>query len=92
MDATLLNLIGSIVIGILVAWAAGTVMKNVAEQGIVLDIILGVGAALFGGALLNVLAGRSAMPGLDVESLIFAFAAAVIALGVLRFLRKPLPA
>lgn len=92
MDGALLNLIAALMIGGLTGWAANRVMKTVAEEGLVLDLILGIGGGLFGGAVLNLLAGRGLDPGFNVASLVISFAGAALALGVLRFVRKPLAA
>lgn len=92
MDGALLNMIASMVVGVLTGWAASRVMKTVAEQGIVLDLMLGFGGGLFGGVVLNLLAGRGMNPGFNVPSLLISFAGAALALGILRFVRKPLAA
>jgi uncharacterized membrane protein YeaQ/YmgE (transglycosylase-associated protein family) len=92
MDGALLNIIASIIIGGLTGWAAKRVMRTVAEEGWALDLILGIGGGLFGGAVLNLLAGRGLDPGFNVASLVISFGGAALALGVLRFVRKPLAA
>lgn len=82
-----LGIIGWIIIGGLAGWAASKFMGTDAQQGIFLNIVVGVVGGLLGGFLLKLL-------GVDVEGggLIFSFLTCVlgaaILLGVLRAVRK----
>lgn len=84
MDASLITFILLPVIGGFTGWAANRVMKSVAEEGMVLDLILGIGSALLGGWIPTVIGGSGVTL---LESLIFGFAFAALVLGVLRFVR-----
>jgi uncharacterized membrane protein YeaQ/YmgE (transglycosylase-associated protein family) len=88
----LINLVLWIAIGVFVGWAAATrVMKTVTEQQIIPDLMLAGFFAPFVAGVVNLIAGRST-DSLDFVSLFIAFAGAALAVGVLRFLRKPLTA
>jgi uncharacterized membrane protein YeaQ/YmgE (transglycosylase-associated protein family) len=65
-------------------------MRTVFEQGIIPDLMFGVGIALFSGTVYNVSFAQGAPGTFQFVSLVFAFAGATFALGVLRMLRKPL--
>lgn len=78
-------------IGIGVAWAASNrVMRTVFEQGIIPDVMFGGFFAVFSAVVYGNLSGRAMPNTLDLLSLVVAFAGAAFALGVLRFVRKPL--
>ncbi|MCH5642365.1 MULTISPECIES: GlsB/YeaQ/YmgE family stress response membrane protein [unclassified Gordonia (in: high G+C Gram-positive bacteria)] len=63
-----LGIIGWIIIGGLAGWIASKIMKTDAQQGILLNIVVGVVGGLLGGFLLNLF-------GVDVKGggLIFSF-------------------
>ena len=52
-----MNFIIWIVIGGLIGWAASIVMKTDAQQGVVLNVVVGIVGALVGGWLLSPLFG-----------------------------------
>ena len=85
MDTGLILFILLPVVGGFTGWAASRVMRPVAEQGIILDMILGIGGAFIGGWVPTVVASAT-----FVEALVFGFAFAALVLGILHFVRKPL--
>ena len=87
MDTGLILFILLPVIGGFVGWAASRVMRPVAEEGTVLDVILGIAGAFIGGWVPTV-----AVNATFVEALVFGFAFAALVLGTLRFVRKPVTA
>lgn len=84
-----MGIIAWLVIGGLAGWLAGLVMKTNAQQGLILDIVVGIVGAFIGGAVLGALgvAGAS-MTGFNLPSLFTAFVGAVILLGLLRLIRR----
>ncbi len=52
-----MNLIIWLVVGGLIGWVASLVMKTDAQQGIVLNVVVGIAGALLGGWLLSPLVG-----------------------------------
>ena len=79
-----MNIILWIVLGALAGWIASLVMKTDAEQGALMNIILGIVGAFVGGLLLNMF-GASGVNGFNIYSVLVATlgAVAVIWLGKL---------
>lgn len=75
--------IGWIVIGGLAGWIGSKIMKTDAQQGIILNIVVGVVGALLGGFLLGAV-------GFDVEGggVVFSFVTALIGACLLLFVLK----
>jgi uncharacterized membrane protein YeaQ/YmgE (transglycosylase-associated protein family) len=79
-----------LVIGGLVGWLASVVMKTDAQQGIVLNIIVGIVGALLGGWLLSPLFGTATINQGDfsLSGLLVSFLGAVILLAVVNLIRR----
>lgn len=75
--------IGWIIIGGLAGWIGSKIMKTDAQQGIILNIVVGVIGALLGGFLLGAL-------GVDIDGagVIFSFLTALLGSCVLLFIVK----
>lgn len=83
-----MGILSWIVVGLIAGWLAGLVMKG-GGFGLLGDIIVGVVGGLLGGWLASSvlhIAGAS-MNGINLESILIAFAGAVVLLFVLRLLR-----
>jgi uncharacterized membrane protein YeaQ/YmgE (transglycosylase-associated protein family) len=72
-----------LIVGALAGWLASIVMGTNAQQGLLLDIIVGIVGALIGGFLFNVI-GAPGVNGFNVWSLFVAFIGSVVLLGLLR--------
>jgi uncharacterized membrane protein YeaQ/YmgE (transglycosylase-associated protein family) len=72
-----------IIVGALAGWLASMVMRTNAQQGLLMDIIVGIVGALIGGFLFNAI-GAPGVTGFNVWSLFVAFIGAVVLLGLLR--------
>lgn len=85
-----MNFLIWIVIGGILGWLASLVMRTDAQQGIVLNIIVGIVGALLGGWLLAPLFGTGTINQNDfsVGSLLVSFLGAVILLAVVNLLRR----
>ena len=79
-----------IVIGGILGWLASIVMKTNAEQGMLLNIIVGIVGAFLGGLLLAPLLGTGTINQSDfsVGSLFVSFLGAVILLAIVNFFRR----
>lgn len=79
-----------LVIGGLVGWLASVVMKTDAQQGIVLNIVVGIIGALLGGWLLSPLLGSSTINQGDfsLSGLLVSFLGAVILLAIVNLVRR----
>lgn len=76
-----------IVLGALAGWIASMIMKTNAQQGIVLDIIVGVIGAVLGGWLMTFF-GQTGVTGFNLYSLVVAVIGAVVLLGIVRMVRR----
>jgi uncharacterized membrane protein YeaQ/YmgE (transglycosylase-associated protein family) len=78
-----MGIIGWIIIGGLAGWVASKIMKTDAQQGIILNIVVGIIGALLGGFLLSLF-------GMDMEGagLIASFLTALLGACVLLFVVK----
>ncbi|MGK5054216.1 GlsB/YeaQ/YmgE family stress response membrane protein [Janthinobacterium sp. RB2P8] len=85
-----MNFIIWIVIGGVIGWLASMVMKTDAQQGIFLNIVVGIVGALLGGWLLAPLFGTGTInsDNFSVSSLLVSFLGAVILLGIVNLLRR----
>ena len=79
-----------LVIGGLVGWLASVVMKTDAQQGVVLNIVVGIVGALLGGWLLSPLFGTATINQGDfsLSGLLVSFLGAVILLAVVNLIRR----
>ncbi len=76
-----------ILFGALVGWIASLVMKTDAEQGLLLDIVVGVAGAVVGGFIMSVL-GASGVQGFNLYSFLVALLGAVLLIAAVRALRR----
>ena len=79
----MINLIVWLILGGVVGWLASIVMRTDGQQGIILNVIVGIVGAFIGGFVFNLL-GHSAVSGINLYSILVAFVGAVILLFVLR--------
>lgn len=76
-----------IIFGGLVGWVASLIMKTDAQQGIVLNIVVGIVGAVIGGWLMNVM-GKSGVEGFNIYSFIVALLGACVLIVIVRALRR----
>lgn len=81
-----LNAILWIVFGALVGWIASLIMGTDAEQGSVLNVIVGIVGAVLGGFLMN-LFGASGVNGFNFYSFVVALVGAVVLIAIVRAIR-----
>ncbi len=74
-----------IIVGLIVGWLAGMVVKG-GGFGVVGDIIIGIIGGLIGGFLAAVFFGVNALGGINIISLVTAFIGAVILIAIIRAL------
>ena len=88
-----MNFIIWIVIGGLIGWAASIVMKTDAQQGVVLNVVVGIVGALVGGWLLSPLFGAGTINQNDfsLASLVVSLLGAIVLLAVVNLLRRGAP-
>jgi uncharacterized membrane protein YeaQ/YmgE (transglycosylase-associated protein family) len=85
-----MGIIIMLVIGGILGWLASIVMRTDAQQGIVLNVVVGVVGAILGGLLLSPLLGGAPITSgaFDVRSLLVSFLGAVILLAIVNLFRR----
>ncbi|WP_265587830.1 GlsB/YeaQ/YmgE family stress response membrane protein [Sphingomicrobium arenosum] len=79
-----------IIVGGILGWLASIVMRTNAQQGILLNIVVGIVGAILGGLLLNPLIGGGAITSGDfsVSSLLVSLLGAIILLAIVNLVRR----
>ncbi|HEY5799177.1 MAG TPA: GlsB/YeaQ/YmgE family stress response membrane protein [Burkholderiaceae bacterium] len=85
-----MNFLIWIVVGGILGWLASIVMKTDAQQGTILNIVVGIVGALLGGWLLAPLFGTGTINQNDfsISSLLVSFLGAVILLAIVNLFRR----
>jgi uncharacterized membrane protein YeaQ/YmgE (transglycosylase-associated protein family) len=85
-----MNLIIALIIGGIIGWLASIVMRTDAQQGILLNIVVGIVGSLLGGFLLGpLLGGGNLLSGaLDIRTLLVALLGAIILLAIVNLFRR----
>ena len=84
-----MGLIILLVIGGLIGWLASIVMRTDGQQGILLNVVVGIIGALLAGLLLNPLIGGGNMNGdYSGSALLVSFLGAVILLAIFNLFRR----
>ena len=82
-----MNVLVWIIFGAVAGWIASLVMKNDANQGTLMDIVMGIVGAVVGGYLAGFL-GFSGVTGFNLYSLLVAVIGASVVIFVGRALRR----
>jgi uncharacterized membrane protein YeaQ/YmgE (transglycosylase-associated protein family) len=88
---TMINFIVWLLFGALVGWLASMVMRRNAQQGALMNIVVGIVGAFLGGLLFNFLGtGGSTINNNDfsLNGLLVAFIGAVVLLGIVNLVRR----
>jgi uncharacterized membrane protein YeaQ/YmgE (transglycosylase-associated protein family) len=85
-----MNIIMWIVIGGILGWLASLVMKTDAQQGMLLNVVVGIVGALLSGWLLAPMLGTGTINSDDfsIESLAVSFVGALVLLAIVNLLRR----
>jgi uncharacterized membrane protein YeaQ/YmgE (transglycosylase-associated protein family) len=85
-----MNLVIMLIVGGILGWLASMVMRTDGQQGLFLNVIVGVvGASLAGYLITPFLGGSPITSGaLDVKSLFVSFLGAVVLLGIVNLIRR----
>ncbi|WP_419815582.1 GlsB/YeaQ/YmgE family stress response membrane protein [Glacieibacterium sp.] len=85
-----MGLIVVLVVGGIIGWLASMVMRTDAQQGIFLNIVVGIVGALLGGFLLAPLIGGASITtgAMDIRSLLVSFLGAIILLAIVNLFRR----
>jgi uncharacterized membrane protein YeaQ/YmgE (transglycosylase-associated protein family) len=84
-----MNLIVWLVVGGIVGWLASIVMKRDAQQGIILNVIVGIVGALLAGWLISPLVGVGSInDGLSIGSFLVSLVGAIILLAIVNLFTR----
>lgn len=85
-----MTLILVLVVGGIIGWLASIVMRTDAQQGILLNIVVGIVGALIAGVLITPLIGGAPITSgtFDVMSLLASFLGAVVLLAIVNLFRR----
>lgn len=85
----MINLIVLLIVGGVLGWLASVVMRTDAQQGIFLNVVVGIVGALLAGLLITPLIGGGTITeGISVSSLLVSFLGAVVLLGIVNLVRR----
>lgn len=76
-----------IIFGALVGWIASLIMKTDAQQGTILNIVVGIFGAVIGGWLMSVF-GETGVSGFNLYSFMVAVLGAIALIAVVKALRR----
>ncbi len=85
-----MGLIIVLIVGGILGWLASIVMRTDGQQGIILNVVVGIVGAILGGFLLTPLIGGAPITtgALDVRSLLVSFLGAIILLAIVNLVRR----
>lgn len=77
-----------IIFGALVGWIASKIMKTDAEQGAILNVVVGAIGAVVGGWVMSMV-GESGVTGFNIYSFLVALLGAVILIAIVKAFQSP---
>jgi uncharacterized membrane protein YeaQ/YmgE (transglycosylase-associated protein family) len=78
-----------LIVGGIVGWLASIIMKTDAQQGIVLNVVVGIVGAFIGGWLIGPLLGAGSInDGITVMSFIVSLLGAIVLLAIVNLFRR----
>ena len=85
-----MGLIIALIVGGIIGWLASIVMRTDAQQGIILNVVVGIVGSMLGGLVLApFIGGRSLLSGaLDIRSLLVGLLGAIILLAIVNLFRR----
>lgn len=85
-----MNIIVWLVIGGLIGWVASMVMKTDAQQGVILNVVVGIVGAFIGGWLISPLVGVPTInqDAFSMGALLVSLVGAVILLAIVNLIRR----
>jgi len=76
-----------IIFGGLVGWIASMIMNTDGQQGIILNIVVGIIGAILGGWLMSFF-GESGVSGFNLYSFLVALVGAIVLISAVKFIRN----
>ncbi len=87
-----MNIILWLVVGGVVGWLASVIMKTDGQQGILLNVVVGILGAVLGGLLISPLVGVATInQGISVATVAVSLVGAIILLAIVNLFRRGRP-
>ena len=85
-----MNLIIMLIVGGVIGWLASLVMRTDGQQGIVMNVVVGVVGSILAGYLLTPFLGGAPITSgaFDIKSLFVSFLGAIVLLAIVNFIRR----
>jgi uncharacterized membrane protein YeaQ/YmgE (transglycosylase-associated protein family) len=85
-----MNLIILLIVGGLIGWVASMIMRTDAQQGVFLNIVVGIVGALLAGFIVTPLIGGASIMdgGVNIQSILISLVGAVILLAIINLFRR----
>jgi uncharacterized membrane protein YeaQ/YmgE (transglycosylase-associated protein family) len=82
-----MGIILTLIFGGIVGWVASLIMKTDAQQGIILNIIVGIIGAFLGNFIMNLL-GQSGGSGFTIYNFIVSLIGAIVLIAIVKAVRR----
>lgn len=85
-----MNLIILLIVGGLIGWVASMIMRTDAQQGIILNIVVGIVGALLAGFIITPLIGGASIMsgGINIQSILVSLLGAIVLLAIVNLVRR----
>jgi uncharacterized membrane protein YeaQ/YmgE (transglycosylase-associated protein family) len=85
-----MNLIILLVVGGIIGWVASMIMRTDGQQGVILNVVVGiVGALLAGFVITPLIGGASIMDGaINIQSILVSLVGAIVLLAIVNLVRR----
>ncbi len=84
-----MNILIWLIVGGIVGWLASLIMHTDAQQGVLLNVVVGIAGALIGGWVVSPMVGVGTInDGISIGSVLVSLLGAVILLGVVNLFRR----
>jgi uncharacterized membrane protein YeaQ/YmgE (transglycosylase-associated protein family) len=85
-----MNIIIMLIVGGIIGWLASIVMRTDGQQGIILNVAVGIVGAMLAGFLITPLIGGAPITSgaLDIRSLVVSFLGALVLLAIVNLIRR----
>ncbi len=84
-----MNILIWLIVGGIVGWLASLIMRTDAQQGILLNVVVGIIGALIGGWVVSPMVGVGTInDGISIGSILVSLLGAVLLLGVVNLFRR----
>jgi uncharacterized membrane protein YeaQ/YmgE (transglycosylase-associated protein family) len=85
-----MNLIILLVVGCIIGWLASMIMRTDGQQGVILNVVVGIVGALLAGFIITpLIGGASIMDGaINIQSILISLVGAIVLLAIVNLVRR----